>query len=1795
MKSPQKNAKAGKNKRGLALITVVSVLAIMTILTVAMLSLSQTEYSSSSQHADLEQSRELADLSVNLVMGQIWEGTKQDKDNSGIEFWASQPGAVRKYSQNGNFFAGYRLYSSATMVVKSDDEKDMIEDSDDDRERWDEFPARFVDLNEPIVRPAIAKSTSGTGTATPSIVFPIIDPRAYVRKLDAADKSPTYPPTLAEAMDRTSQPNVEGFFYLADVVSGTVDPEDTKDIRGRLPMPVEWVYVLKDGTLGALDEDNTFIPSPDGSNASVQNPIVGRIAFWADDETSKININTASEPTYWGVPSSIHDRDLDWAFYQPTAFEYQRYPGHPASVALSSVFFPNQDLDLYSKSPASNAYKGILKVKRTLYSMAPKIGSGGSESATIPYWKYSDAFTGYKDNEYYDKLQDMTEAMKKRLYSSPDELLFAGKMKDDVRQETQLLDEKGDEEGAIFEDVEDLERVRFFLTANSRMPETTLFGTPRVAIWPISDEERTDYQKYRTGYDQLIAFCSSMGQSLEGKVKDKSYYFRRANPDSPTYDIGIDRNQKLLTYLYSLMSEKMPGGQSFASKYGADAKQILVEIFDYVRSTNLYDGFLSPSHDTILNDTNYNRDKYGSEVAPDGTTMSPASKAIYDSAIYTFNEVNKPGNKVARYTYTRDRASSSYTETVSGVTSTPERASSRSFPGHGTVTPSQYENGAYMGFGRFPMITEVGFHFICTGDGATDKGSFVDRIPDGTEDVDDGAGGTTPVTRWKINDGSLADPLKAPKKSGGRTAVKMIEASGAVVGTARPKTSTDIDTQAYVVTLPDGTKTPIPFIRPDKWQVPGTYPNLGGAGQPMAAGMIQYWYSNYPPFPSAATCTDVFGVELDAPITNPNSPFNHPACDATNWNWTLEKGVPLAADEKRVQAQLLLKLGTVTPGFHKMNPDFTIRVSGLDKVVVGDASRTQQIFPNMVFWRSGTELWDTDSARGWGGNVNTFALSQGRRAKESSPAVRGGFGSVKDPGYELGVGNNSDPHTGTHNYDFNSSYFTVKGPEITMSAPDTSSEVVIELFRGHEMREDMKVQKYRIKMSDLAQNVPVPQLIILSSDWEEWTDANGNLGRQVPLQAPHWWCMNYGGAIDRATGKSKPTNTSGGEYNSLTGYILAPRPTGNSNGSTVGSLLHTSRRGILGRFYNGGGSDRINRNYAADNFRGLPRGTALIYAYDSRNGNTNSELINPFTPAADQPADTYSDTAWSDTQPAGNPVRDPRGTDVAYTVVPKAGDVRLLAGKAEVGPEVWTTHRKVVNLGDKSLPDGTTNYSPFSAHNLSRYNAFTEGGADRGPADNMTSRPDSFVYNASYFGKYPDVDYSHDVAVASQKYGDFDNGVGTLRDGSYINKADEGTTSITNYGVNNQMRRLATAYMGSQNVNAGDWRDAESGQSFMTPNRIIPSPGMFGSLPTGVKANIPWRTLLFRPHTKPPGNGTNQHEGSPGYQGGVDPADHYILDLFWMPIVEPYAISEPFSTAGKVNINYQMVPFQNYIRRTTGLHAVLKGEMMTAIPTAHAGIYKEYPSLNASTTNADNYTYYYPWSEYNFDKYKTSSRNGVNMDGAKFWHRLVETEYRSSSKQMAVQGTLAQFEDRFNFKTTASSTSKVNVGLFRSASQMCEMHLIPRKTKTAATGTATQTNGADSSGGRGSGSAYAATNMQKFWEDRAITGDNLRERVYANVYGKITTQSNTFRVHYRVQALRKARSTDPAIYNPEKDTVLSDYRGSSLIERSIDPTDEDIPDYADPSSTDGKVSSDSFKPLTDFYRFRVLEVKRFTP
>jgi len=355
-------------------------------------------------------------------------------------------------------------------------------------------------------------------------------------------------------------------------------------------------------------------------------------------------------------------------------------------------------------------------------------------------------------------------------------------------------------------------------------------------------------------------------------------------------------------------------------------------------------------------------------------------------------------------------------------------------------------------------------------------------------------------------------------------------------------------------------------------------------------------------------------------------------------------------------------------------------------------------------------------------------------------------------------------------------------------------------------------------------------------------------------------------------------------------------------------------------------------------------------------------------------------------------------------------------------------------------------------------------------------------------------------------YGDFDRGISKHTDGPFMGRADEGNVRFKaddnpGGGGNVPYFRGAGGY-------------DEVGANFFSPNRIIPSAVMFGSLPSGVLANPkrPWETLLFAPSL------------SQGHRGAQDPPDHYLLDLFSMPVVEPYAISEPLSTAGRVNLNARLAPFgyakvgsRPYIERNTGLLGVLKGMYQLAVPsTAADSAHSETPLSNTNQTA----------------KYRIPIDPFATVDN------VISPKFDTAP------------------------------GYFRSPSQICELDLL------------LETTDFDSPSKRAN-----------FWRTNGMTGDNGRERPYAHIYPRLTTKSNTYTVHAWAQSIAKNPATKEwDKFDETSDRVVGEYRGSTTIERFLDPNDEALLKGGG-GGYDG--AKDGATPLDPYYRFRVVNHKRF--
>ncbi|GAT32257.1 Verru_Chthon cassette protein A [Terrimicrobium sacchariphilum] len=543
-----------RQSKGAALIIALAFLLIVTALAVSFLSSISGETFSSSAQANSVNVRQLADSVPQIAISRIREATSGLTDpsdpGSPAVSWASQPGMIRTYTSTGSPGTFYRLYSASSDSVpgssfKPGDELPPV--------NWNKQKGVYVDLNSPVIR------TESGGNQ--SLEFPIVDPRAQ---------------TGAAAT------SIEGFNYTSGTINGIVGPGGSPNDQ-RLPMPVRWLYVLANGQLLHPDDSTSGTITFTGPvQPSKSNPIVGRIAYWVDDESSKVNINTASEATYYDLPHYSGAPDFVLSMFSPTVNEFQRYPGHPSNTALSTVLKPwipsINDVPItydtnYKPAGMSAATTRIApsaadeistRLKRYL-KLTPRYRFGGTEGGTVITTMTSGAVA---------PLAQKTE----RLYSSVDEMLYAPDL--------------AGSDPSITNDV--LERARFFLTANNRAPEVNLFGLPRVAIWPI---HKTDDSDHRTAQDRLIARCATLG-SASGSSNSYPFYFQRYDSKSTSNDYqGIPRNQRLYSYLQDITSRNIPGfGGNFASKYGSGERdQILTEIFDYIRSCNLNDPNLPTS------------------------------------------------------------------------------------------------------------------------------------------------------------------------------------------------------------------------------------------------------------------------------------------------------------------------------------------------------------------------------------------------------------------------------------------------------------------------------------------------------------------------------------------------------------------------------------------------------------------------------------------------------------------------------------------------------------------------------------------------------------------------------------------------------------------------------------------------------------------------------------------------------------------------------------------------------------------------------------------------------------------------------------------------------------------------------------------------------------------------------------------------------------------------------------------------------------------------------------------------
>jgi uncharacterized protein (TIGR02600 family) len=297
-----------------------------------------------------------------------------------------------------------------------------------------------------------------------------------------------------------------------------------------------------------------------------------------------------------------------------------------------------------------------------------------------------------------------------------------------------------------------------------------------------------------------------------------------------------------------------------------------------------------------------------------------------------------------------------------------------------------------------------------------------------------------------------------------------------------------------------------------------------------------------------------------------------------------------------------------------------------------------------------------------------------------------------------------------------------------------------------------------------------------------------------------------------------------------------------------------------------------------------------------------------------------------------------------------------------------------------------------------------------------------------------------------------------------------------------------------------------------------------------------------------------------------------------MPVVSPYPISDPFSTAGKVNMNYQIAPF-SYIQRTSAIRGVLKPVMITAVDDQWSLDYK----IRSTNSISDNGSQIYQDATPNHAAIGAPKYDSFGSNSGQFYFHYP----------INASNTLTQFDARF-----------ATNDLFHSPSEICSLWLYP-SAQPKGNGEEVSPLSTDANGVAWTWTTTDNTSIKNWWyanagtTRKALTGDNIRERPYNYLYPRLTTKSNTYQIHYRVQALKQTRTAHSSDWSTwidpsaggVSDKILGEQRGSAVIERFIDPSDPSIPDFT------ANISSTSITgpTLDQFYRFRVFNAKQFTP
>lgn len=254
MKTP-----SSKNSNGVALVIALAFIVIVSVLVVGLSETLRTERSAVRTHLERQRATTMAQHGTDLVMSRLQQYT------------------VDKPKQNE---------SDAQLDART--------------RHWVSQPGRLLVANPAKEKPKIIDAEIPLSSGLP-------DSRLLAKSDDLHDY---FPPNLNESL--LLEP--ETHLITEELAGGGMANTGENTQSSTVQMPVRWIYVRKDGTMVRTPDDSDWDDLPPANDMT--NPLVGRFAFWADDESTKVNYNLA-----WTRDDKLNA--------QPT--------GHPTRVDLRAL------------------------------------------------------------------------------------------------------------------------------------------------------------------------------------------------------------------------------------------------------------------------------------------------------------------------------------------------------------------------------------------------------------------------------------------------------------------------------------------------------------------------------------------------------------------------------------------------------------------------------------------------------------------------------------------------------------------------------------------------------------------------------------------------------------------------------------------------------------------------------------------------------------------------------------------------------------------------------------------------------------------------------------------------------------------------------------------------------------------------------------------------------------------------------------------------------------------------------------------------------------------------------------------------------------------------------------------------------------------------------------------------------------------------------------------------------------------------------------------------------------------